>query len=91
MFHYSYQVLYQGQLICMHFVSILVKYVGLLRACVQLAACRVVTESKANCLLDLVIESYYYRTAARNDWHRTLLTWILQKYKLSIPVTCLNA
>ena len=24
------------------------------------------------------------------DWHRTLLTWILQKYKLSIPVTCLS-
>ena len=33
----------------MHFVSILVKYVcTLLRARVQLTACRVVTESKAN-------------------------------------------
>ena len=39
----------------MHFVSILVKYVcTLLRARVQLTACRVVTESKANCILDLV-------------------------------------
>ena len=57
----------------MHFVSILVKYVcTLLRARVQLIACRVATESKANCILDLVIESYYYRKGARYDWHRTL-------------------
>ena len=42
----------------MHFVSILVKYVcTLLRARVQLTAGRVVTESKANCILDLVIVS----------------------------------
>ena len=63
-------------------LKLLVKYVcTLLRACVQLTACRVVTVSKSttNCILDLVIESYYYRKGARYDWHRTLLTWILQK------------
>ena len=46
---------------------------------VQLTVCRVVTESKANCILDLVIESYYYGKGARYDWHRTLLMWILHK------------
>ena len=51
-------LLYQGLFKCMHFVSILVKYVcTLLRACVQLTACRVVTESKTNCILYVLILS----------------------------------